>query len=126
MLEQLPKSDLREAAIAAVDEMIVYSDTNMENAHGISICYPYSTNEAYTEAYMEIRKEIDFADSYGEFLESFYAIKNGESLVNTWEFRYSTTGINTIAAGKEGDADVRDVSLQLTPEHRRILQWQSI
>ncbi len=46
-------SEAAQAATEAVENCIVYSDTNMDNAGGISICYPYQTDTDYRDACIE-------------------------------------------------------------------------
>lgn len=68
MLELLgDNSDTAKVATRAVESCIAYSDTNMENAGGISICYPYQTDEDYRDACIEMQEYLGFAPNYTRF-----------------------------------------------------------
>lgn len=110
-------------AIEAIEEMVVYSKSNMKNANGISLCYPYSTDELYTEACIAIQEEISFSPAYTGFLQKFYSIQNGDPIVTDWNFSRNETSVVTVEAGGEvtGEVvtvDTSDISLQLTPEQQ--------
>ena len=68
-------SEAAQAATEAVENCIVYSDTNMDNAGGISICYPYQTDTDYRDACIEMLYYLDFAPNYTRFLEDFTPLK---------------------------------------------------
>lgn len=124
LLGQLaPDSQEASDAIATIEDMVVYSKSNMQNANGISLCYPYSTDELYTEACIAIQEEISFSPAYTGFLQKFYSIQNGESIVTDWNFSRNKTSVVTVEAGEEvtGEVvtvDTSDISLQLTPEQQ--------
>lgn len=105
-------------AIDAINDMVIYSRTNMLNAGGISICYPYQTSEEYTDECIQIQENIDFASDYTGFLRDFYAIENGETLSKDWNVSNATTGVTATpmqgAVGSTGS----DITLQLTEEQQ--------
>ena len=117
-----------EAAISAIVNMIVYTRSNVEEAGGISICYPYKAEDDYTDYYIEWQEEAGFASDYVNFLKSFYAIENGEQLVSEWNVARAVTDVNTVDAA-EAEAQtqeyvspeslVSDISLALTEEQQQ-------
>ena len=116
MLELLgDNSDTAKAATRAVESCIAYSDTNMENAGGISICYPYQTDEDYRDACIEMQEYLGFAPNYTRFLQDFYAIQNGDTLLADREISNAHT---TVTTENDGTYDESDITLQLTPEQQ--------
>ena len=117
-----------EDAISAITSMIVYTRSNVEEAGGISICYPYKAEDDYTDYYIEWQEEAGFAADYVNFLHSFYAIENGEQLVSEWNVARALTDVNTVDA-TEVEAQtqeyvssanlVSDISLALTDEQQQ-------
>ena len=119
LLERLaPQSASAAAAVEAIDNMIVYEDTNMSNACGISLCFPYQTDDDYTESCIAMQEKIDFASGYTKFLRDFNAIENGETLINNWDFSSSNTTVTTITSDVEGEGDTSEITLQLTEEQQ--------
>lgn len=108
-------SEAAQAATEAVENCIVYSDTNMDNAGGISICYPYQTDTDYRDACIEMLYYLDFAPNYTRFLEDFYAIENGDTLLADREISNAETSVTT---QNDGAYDESDITLQLTPEQQ--------
>ena len=102
-------------AVSAVERCIVCSDTNMENAGGISICYPYQTDEDYRDACIEMLNYLGFAPDYTRFLQDFYAIQNGDTLLADREISGAAT---TVTTENDGTYDESDITLQLTPEQQ--------
>ena len=115
-------------AIRAINNMIVYTRSNVAEAGGISICYPYQAEEDYTDYYIEWQEEAGFAVDYVNFLHSFYAIENGEQLVSEWNVGKALTDVTTVDA-TEAEAQtqeyisssgiVSDISLALTEEQQQ-------
>ena len=108
-------SEAAQAATEAVENCIVYSDTNMDNAGGISICYPYQTDTDYRDACIEMLYYLDFAPNYTRFLEDFYAIENGDTLLADREISNAETSVTT---QNDGAYDESDITVQLTPEQQ--------
>ena len=108
-------SDTAKAAASAVEDCIVYSDTNMENAGGVSICYPYQTDADYRDACIEMQEYLDFAPDYTRFLQDFYAIQNGDTLLADREISNAET---TVTTENNGTYDESDITLQLTPKQQ--------
>ncbi|MBQ2803511.1 MAG: hypothetical protein IJF07_06395, partial [Lachnospiraceae bacterium] len=119
LIEQLaPESTSASAAIEAIDNMIVYSQSNMSNACGISICYPYETNETYTQNCIAIQENMNFAEDYTGFLRDFHAIESGASLFSGWDFSKAATMVNTLATEGTEIAATSDITLQLTAQQQ--------
>ena len=108
-------SEAAQAATSAVERCIVYSDTNMDNDGGISLCYPYQTEEDYRDACIEMLDELGFAPNYTRFLQDFYAIENGETLLADREISQAATSVTTENTGTYEESDI---TLQLTPEQQ--------
>ena len=108
-------SEAAQAAAEAVENCIVYSGTNMDNAGGISICYPYQTDADYRDACIEMLYYLGFAPNYTRFLEDFYAIENGDTLLADREISNAETSVTT---QNDGAYDESDITLQLTPEQQ--------
>ena len=122
------KDDSAMAALKAVANMIVYTRSNVEEAGGISICYPYEAEEDYTDYYIEWQEEAGFAADYVNFLHSFYAIEKGDTLVPQWDVTVARTEVETLQASEaEEETDeyvssadtVSDISLALTEEQQK-------
>lgn len=119
LLKQIaPESQTATEAIEAIEDMVVYSKSNMRNANGISICYPYSSDDEYAQQCIIAQEKIDFSKSYRSFLEKFYAIQNGEPITNNWDFSKATTGVTTMQADANYNVETSDISLQLTQEQQ--------
>lgn len=119
LLNQIaPDSSTADTAINAIEEMVVYSRSNMRNANGISICYPYSSSAGYADACVATQEGIDFSPEYTGFLKKFYAIQNGEPITTEWDFSEAETTVVTVEAETEADVDTSDISLQLTEEQQ--------
>ncbi len=115
-------------ALQAVEDMIVYTRSNVEEAGGISICYPYEAEEDYTDYYIEWQEEAGFAADYVNFLHSFYAIEKGDTLVDHWDMTVARTDVETVepAVVEEETEEyisatgaISDISLALTPEQQK-------
>lgn len=110
--------------VEAIKDMVVYSKSNMPNANGISICYPYSSGEDYAEDCLAAQQEIDFSAGYVNFLQKFYSIQNGEPITGNWDFSRAESSVVTVEAGETGETgeevtvDTSDISLQLTQEQQ--------
>lgn len=59
-LVRVQKSEEADKLLKAIDCMVVYKSGNVEDANGISICYPNNTDDTYRYAYMYISEQVDF------------------------------------------------------------------
>ena len=69
-----------QALKAALDGFIVDSLTNLPNTNGIAVYFPYN-NKEYAEEWLDAYEEIDFSDTYTEFLRTFTGALKGEPVV---------------------------------------------
>ncbi|MBQ8823729.1 MAG: hypothetical protein IJZ64_00685, partial [Ruminococcus sp.] len=102
-----------DSAISAIDDMIVYMRTNVENAGGISICYPYQTDEDYAEYCISLQEYLDFAPGYTSFLKTFNSIKDGDTILEpeNLDIADAETNVEPISAdNSESDSSELDSS----------------
>ena len=62
-----------------ISELVCYSQTNVTNASGVSICHPYE-NDDYVEnidIYIQLYKKFGFAENYTRYLLNFGLMLNG-------------------------------------------------
>lgn len=111
--------DMSEEAISAIERMVVYSRSNVEEAGGISICYPHGAEEDYTNYYIECQEENQFAPEYVNFLKSFYAIEDGEQIVSQWNVEEAETDVETVEVEEETSGGISDITLALTEEQQQ-------
>lgn len=138
-------SETKDSVIDTINNMIVYMRTNVENACGVSICYPYNADEDYSNYCMELDNSLGFAENYVKFLTDFYAIRNGETIAGEWNVSDAEGYVNDVATPvttesetddeseadnessideeseteqEEVSANVKDISLKLTAEQK--------
>ena len=61
--------------------MVVYNRSNVDNANGVSIYYPYS-NKIYASSFINIYNSFDFATNYTSYINQFADILLGDRLKN--------------------------------------------
>lgn len=105
-------------ALSAINDMIVYMRTNVANAGGISICYPYLTDEDYSNYCISLQEEIGFAPSYTSYLKTFNSIKNGEAITEDWNVDDAETEVKPMEL-ESGEQSGSDISLKLTEEQQK-------
>ncbi len=54
----------------ALEEMVVYSKTNVENAHGLAVYFPYN-NKMYAEEWVDEYSLSGFSQTYMQFVKNF-------------------------------------------------------
>lgn len=119
LLNQIaPGSSAAAEAISAIEDMVVYSQSNMRNANGISICYPATSGEDYADVCVALNEGIDFSEEYTGFLKKYYSIQDGENFTGDWDFAKAKTAVVTMEAESEEEVDTSDISLQLTEEQQ--------
>ena len=82
----------------AVDEMIVYRETNVHGAYGVSVFFPYE-NKEYTQDWLKEYEKTGFSESYIAFLKSFTDTLSGKQLAE-WDIARVTPREDTEAAGE--------------------------
>lgn len=106
-------------AVLALQDMVVYKQTNMKNANGISVCFPYNTEEMYQEASLKVNEHIEFAPKYGKFLNNVYALQNGETIATDWDVTDAETNVEQTEVTEANiTSKGSDITLQLTKEQQ--------
>ncbi len=124
LFSQFSVVDEAEAARTAIEEMVVYSRSNMTNATGVSICFPRKQERnGYADAVLRCFETLDFAPAYADYLESWYAIQRGEQADVDWSIRAAVSEVMDFerSAGTENVTAVtsgKDITLQLTAEQQ--------
>ncbi len=103
-------SQKEQPALDAIREMTVYMRTNVDNASGVSICYPYGADEDYTEYCVALQENIGFAPSYTEYLQNFYAIENGEVIAEEWDVADAEGEVHNLAVPVEDEESSEESS----------------
>ena len=62
--------DETEALLQALDEFVCYSKTNVTDATGVSIFYPYDNRDCMS-GWVKMYEEFDFAPNYAKYLQQF-------------------------------------------------------
>lgn len=91
-------ADLQEA----IHQMVVYQKSNVADANGVAVYFPYMNKED-VPGWLEEYGRIGFSDAYVEFIREFARVLTGEQLTD-WE-------LPEIASVHEGE-----YSISLTPE----------
>ncbi len=63
----------------AVDELVIYEKTNVADAHGVGIYFPYNNRENVRE-WLEEYGRIGFSNTYVDFVKGFSETLTGDSL----------------------------------------------
>ncbi len=122
LAEQFEERYPKEAAALreAVSQMVVCQETNVADAHGVAIYFPYHNKEDASK-WLEEYSQIGFSDTYVEFLKEFTETLTGERMTN-WNMA------ETVPV-KEGE---NTYSISLTPEqaehyaHATFSTWESV
>ena len=80
----------------ALQELVIDQRSNMQNAGGVAIYFPYD-NMDYAEAFMKVYEKLDFSDDYVEFLKEFTDIKTGDAIAE-WD----VSDVEPVADTSEG------------------------
>ena len=68
---------------SAIDTMVIYEKSNVENANGIAIYFPYN-NKDYAEEWVDEYSQYDFSEPYMQFVRNFMETFNGSPLT-VWD-----------------------------------------
>ncbi len=101
-------------ALAAIRDMTVYMRTNVANACGVSICYPFGAEEDYTEYCLALQEHIDFAPAYTSYLRDFYAIQDGDAIVEDWNVSGAEGEVNALAVPDDEPEETEPVTEEET------------
>lgn len=65
----------------SLEELVVYEKSNVTDAHGVAVYFPYD-NKEYAQEWIEVYENLGFSDEYAQFLKDFNATMSGESLMD--------------------------------------------
>jgi len=89
-------NDVSGALISAVNDMVIYSRTNQEDANGVSIFFPYE-NPDYLKLddqqqfnWQSIYDQFDASDTYPAFLSNFSRLRTGAPMTS-WRGKTAPT-----------------------------------
>ena len=83
----------------ALDDLIIYQKTDLENTNGISIYFPYDNKKEITRN-IQLYKEFGFAESYYKFISDFSSKLTGNKITN-WDISK-----NQITSSGEGKVSI--------------------
>ena len=92
----------------ALDQMVVYSKSNLDNCSGLSAYHPYYNKTYYEKMWRDVYDSFAFAPDYTEYIKKFADIWLGDAM-GDW-----TQMSQVQSAGTEGETQY--FSVQLTPE----------
>lgn len=109
------------SVIGKTSETVVYMRSNIQNANGISICFPYNSEEIYIESAVALNKQFGFSKNYTNYLKKFCEIKNGESISdsNTWDLSKAETFVGQITGNDNTIESGSDITLKLSKQQQR-------
>lgn len=82
-METLPTE--ASALETALNDFVVYSDSNAENIGGVSIYYPYNAKE-YSTYYLAMYGDFDFAPDYHQYITNFASrLTDTTSIIAQWD-----------------------------------------
>ncbi|MBQ9198904.1 MAG: hypothetical protein IJ141_01815 [Lachnospiraceae bacterium] len=67
----------------ALNDMVIYERSNVENTHGVAIYFPYN-NKLYAEEWVDEYSLNDFSETYMQFVKNFTETFNGAPLT-VWD-----------------------------------------
>lgn len=103
----------------AIRKLVIYEKTNVADANGVAIYFPYTNKEAAPDWLAEYSR-LPFCDTYVEFVKGFSQVLTGERLTN-WDF-------SETAPVKRQE---QEYSVSLTPEqaehyaHASLSVWEN-
>lgn len=69
-----------------IDESIVFNySSDLDSSHGLAIYFPYNGEDIYQKYFLKIYNDLNYCDSYKEFINEIYKFRNDEkssSLLN--------------------------------------------
>lgn len=99
LIDKLAADDSKteDSVISAIRDMTVYMRTNVENAAGVSICYPQNPDDEYSKVCIKLDESIGFSENYVKYLNDFYAIRNGETIASDWDITGAESSVYDVA-----------------------------
>ena len=105
-MEQDPEA--KEKLLTLLNECIIYSRSNTEQACGLTIYHPYYNKSKYLSGWKKSYEAMNLIEGYTDYVHSFGTLLTGAELVR-W------TDLYTKAEGRNDDGEL-DFSVQLTEE----------
>ena len=68
----------------ALNDLIVYSNTNEPNANGVSIYHPYNAKQ-YSAYYVPMYYQLGFAEEYAKYITAFSKHLTGDMITSDWD-----------------------------------------
>ncbi len=93
----------------AIDNAVVYNDTNDKTSHGLSIYFPYKGQQLYKSRFINIYNGLNFSKKYNDFIKKFNNIQSGAT---SFSFDISK---NSLSLSK----NKQEVSFKLTNEQMK-------
>ncbi len=70
---------------SALSKLVVYQDSNVKKAYGVSIYYPYNAKQ-YSQYFIPMFKTFDFAPNYASYIEHFGSMLTGTQVATAdWD-----------------------------------------
>lgn len=91
----------------AIDEAVVYNNTNIDGANGISIFAPYDTMKNFATTYLSVYNDFEYGSKYKSFMNRFYSMKDGGA---------SSALTSAVVANSDFEVSGNEFQLQLTEE----------
>lgn len=82
----------------ALGEFVAYNSSNLPNAHGVAVYFPYE-NKEYVEDWLTEYSNTGFSETYTSFVKDFAATLSGEPLAN-WSIADTTPMQSNEQAGQ--------------------------
>lgn len=92
----------------AVEEMVVCQKSNVLDAHGVAVYFPYS-NKEYAAEWMMAYSQIGFSEDYTAFLSSFADTLSGDQLAH-WDIKEEVPA--------QSDETIGEYYVQLSEEQK--------
>ena len=73
--------------VAALQDLVIYQKTDLEDTNGVSIYFPYENKKQIT-AVMDVYKDLNFATSYYNYIGNFASTLTGKKIAN-WDLSKS-------------------------------------
>ncbi len=123
LIENLAPNDSArgDAAVAAIRDFTVYMRTNVDRAHGVSLCYPFGADSGYRECCFTVQEFLGFAEGYTDYVNSIYSFRSGDRIIDDWDLSGAESSVHNVATPSSGDSGAalpnrKDIRLQLTEE----------
>lgn len=81
---------------AALNDLVIYQETDMENTNGISIYFPYENKKELVNN-MKLYKEFGFANAYYDFISNFSSKLTGKK-ISDWDL--SKNKVTSVGKGE--------------------------